>query len=286
MVVRKARTANELNDLLLKRAVDCIAIENDLFFDEPIMVWRPVRFVGRPDAVIQWQTYSSNGDEHSLFRVKVPGVYFDLINTVGGGKQLTGDRFIDGLQSAIKFENTVGDGFVNDCIFEGFNWGGVWAFDCEKLLVNRSQFIGPGNPYFNYGIWQGGRGNASGQKLITTGCSFDLVRHAIGASGHPNHYHAIDNIIGPDILQQAFDRHTGNTPGVGGGDVVLLRNTFHAPNRHAFNIQIPDGPGKIVIMGNQFNRPLGKAGVIADTPAGENVFSSRLSIFGNIYAPS
>lgn len=180
---------------------------------------------------------------------------FINFNLFGGGKELKDDQEADGLQSGVKFQNPSGVfQFIGGRI-EGFNWGGIWAFDCKLAIVSGATIIGTGSSYYNYGAWQGGRGNAYGQDLYFLNNTVSNVRHAVGASGHPNSYYAYGNTV--DSLKHAFDRHSRNTNGFGGLNTHIIGNTIN-PDRYLFSVNEPYGT--ILTSGNtsRGEKPIGE----------------------------
>lgn len=202
-------------------------------------------------------TRTENSEQHWAIEVFSKKAYFVNFHLRGGDKQLTDKWYIDGLQSGIRFNNPYGEYHITqDSLIYGFNWGAVWHFDAKKVTIDDgTQLIGANCPYFNYGAWGFGRGNAVGQELHMHGCVVDAVRHAIGASGHPNDYFATGNVI-INTIKHAFDRHA--VDGYGGRITYIAKNKILNPDRYAFSIHPPAYGGSFTFKHNELNRVIDK----------------------------
>jgi hypothetical protein len=251
---------------------------------EPIEVKRKVELMCDPNAYIKYNDYNHNQDHHSLFRVQHNEVIFNRFNLKGGGKVLTNSHVNDGVQSGVKFEAPGGVcQFINGKI-EGFNWGSIWAFDSDHTIISHNTLIGPGAVYFNYGAWLGGRGGVYGQEMYFIKNIVSGVRHAVGASGHPNSYWATGNIV-LDTIKQAFDRHSGDTPGIGGLITNISGNTIMNPDRYAFSINNPMPNGCFTFSGNNLTRGIEKpVGELTSIPLYEGQDTMDIKIYNNIYS--
>jgi hypothetical protein len=179
-------------------------------------------------------------------------------------------------QTAIMYDYGDGATHIYDSIFFLFNWAAVWQFNAGLVTVDNCTIIGSICNSYNYGIWQGGKSNVPEQVLRMTGCRVLSVRHAIGASYHPNSYYAIGNTI--STKKHSFDRHNWNEGGSKGGlHTVICGNTFTDPDRLAFSLEKPYEGGSIVFSGNKLNHSKDRhIGEIAD----EKVWEGQVLPYG------
>lgn len=269
---------------------DIVILTNPFETYEPIEINRPVKVMCDHGAYMKYLTYHSAEDsyetnrdidtasegKHAAVYFNSSGIVFDKFRLLGGGKSLTtyeeSDEpwLIDGLQSGIKMQQGIGTVKVIDSWIEGFNWGQIWNFDSESSIVSNNFLVGAWNEYYNYIDWLGGRGNASLQVLEF---NFNIVsggRHAVGASGHPNSYYAVRNTV-ENSIKAAFDRHSGNTPLVGGMHTVITGNIIKNPDRYAFSLNNPVAGGCIVFAANElardYEKPIGEISKVVMLPS-------------------
>jgi len=242
-------TESQLRDAIRKGGN--IVITEDITLSERLIIDVPCVISCEDEGLLYYPHYHQD-DNHAGIVVKSDDVIFSEFSLYGKSGVLFNPARSLGLQSGIKFDG-VSRGYIINSTIIGFNWGGVHAFDVHDLWVTGNRIEGPRNEYYNYGVWQGGRGNASDQNLYFINNSVRGVKHAVGASGHPNNYYAINNQI-YSTVKMAFDRHSGDTPKVGGKHTHIIGNTFHDPNRYAFSINEPVPGGSFVFRGNRLAR--------------------------------
>lgn len=245
MNVKKVKTEADLRLYLTRKWWDCIIIDEGINLYEPVPIYRDVILQCSKNGAV----FSLHTDEtdHSLFVCKSGVIEFCSMRISMIPNQ-------SGISSAIKFDNGAVFGSVHNSNIQGFSWGGIWHFNCQNLLVGRTTIYGNRGTSYNYGIWQGGKTDIPEMKLTMLNCDVKDVRHAIGASYHPNSYYAISNVI--STTKHSFDRHNWNGGGgirKGGLHTVISGNTFLDENRLAFSIEPPYEGGSFVFTGNTLN---------------------------------
>lgn len=244
---------------------DRISIAESFHLTEQVVIERPVAIDGGYHTLNCFHFGHSSTSDHAQIVVKSRDVQFRQMNLIAPnapeGKHAT----------AIMCDYGDGTTRVSNSVFIGFNWAAVWQFNAGLVVVDNCTIVGSGSTSYNYGIWQGGKSNVPEQVLRMTGCRVFTVRHAIGASYHPNSYYAIGNTI--STLKHSFDRHNWNEGGSKGGlHTVISGNTFLDPDRLAFSLEKPYEGGSIVFTGNKLNHAADRhIGEIADEKVWEGV---------------
>lgn len=227
-----------------------IVISEPTEITEPLVINEPSVLTCINGAYLKLLTY---GDTIPAVLCNASCTFFNF-NIRAGGKALTDNKESDGLQCGVKTNNpeSVVQYIGGEMI--GFNYAGFWAFDTKLAIMSGVKIVGSGvEKYYNYGAWQGGRGNAKRQDLYFVNNKVSGVRHAVGASYHPNSYYASCNQV--DSIKHAFDRHSEN--GYGGFNTHIIGNTIN-PDRYLFSVNEPYGT--VLTFGNtsRGSKPLGE----------------------------
>lgn len=246
---KKVKTEADLRLYLTRKWWTHIVIDEELVIHDPIFIDRNVTILCGKYGRVLANYYEGDSSHHSLFTAKASGVEFESM------KIECADYRVSQFQSAIMYDCEGGVGMVRKSSIFNFSWGGIWQFNCDSLTVDgNTKITGAGTTSYNYGIWQGGKTDIPEMKLTVINCDIKDVRHAIGASYHPNSYYAIGNII--STMKHSFDRHNWNGGGgirKGGLHTVISGNTFLDSDRLAFSIEPPYEGGSFVFTGNSLN---------------------------------
>lgn len=247
MNTKKIKTEAELRLYLTRKWWDCLVIDEIIEPKETIEINRPVKLVCSDHGMIYNRIHTQDIEDGVMFKVNTDWFEMELVR--GECHPHTKSTFLK-LQRC-QYAS------ISKCSIDGNSYAGIWAFDCDNTLIDRCKIFGSGSTSHNYGIWQGGKGDAEGQVLTMQSCSVSKVRHAIGAHYGKNSYYAIGNTI--STLKHSFDRHNSNDGTKRGGMYhVISGNTFLDPDRLAFSIATPYEGGSLVFTGNTMNHPMGR----------------------------